>query len=449
MKQIFAAASPFEIICLRAGILSGDYDVDEHVSERILLVINTASVIELTPNVVDLPGVAPLMDVFDRAIDLNATLDPVSPFSFAPKGADLPIWERLLRSYWKLGDENIELVLESPQVNPGIALGRIFHNARLRIHSDGLMTYGPSRNKAPLSMRQRMATIHYLPLVPEVQPLAYTESGAALREVDADSFSESLATYVTSLRNAGQPILSNDPAVQLPGGATAVAVGQYLAPLGLMTEEEEDQLHVQMAEDAAKAGAETLIFKPHPKAPPTSNANVGQAAERRGMRFILNDTPVIAEALYAYVRPDIVIGCFSTSLATAELLGVPDVRAVGTQQVLAQLTPYQNANRIPATITDARYNPAAPDTSVSDLITAVSFVMQPEIRSDLRDEAHRIIDGLPEQLRTRYFRRRRLTASRMPGGTRTVKNRAVDAARDFSRIGTARVKQTIKRKAMP
>jgi hypothetical protein len=138
--------------------------------------------------------------------------------------------------------------------------------------------------------------------------------------------------------------------------------------------------------------------------------------------------PVLAETVFAFLKPKLVIGCFSTALMTAAAFyGIPVAR-VGTELLLERITPYENSNRIPLTIIDA----ALPDAEEAELgaplelagmaedlgplVRTVGFCMQPRKHHALRDEA---TAWLTANLAShqRYFKRRRLTSLRLPGGS--------------------------------
>ncbi|MCG2991056.1 hypothetical protein KZ294_26240, partial [Escherichia coli] len=90
---------------------------------------------------------------------------------FNPRTEELVTFERLLRTAWGLGREPVHLVLESIQVNPAQALARIFHDAPITVHSDGLMSYGPTRSRLPRPIAQRIAGTCHVDLVPGLRPL--------------------------------------------------------------------------------------------------------------------------------------------------------------------------------------------------------------------------------------------------------------------------------------
>ncbi len=99
------------------------------------------------------------------------------------------------------------------------------------------------------------------------------------------------------------------------------------------------------------------------------------------------------------------------------LFGRP-VASSGTQTVLRRLTPFENSNRVPATIVDAltrmddRYRDPA---QLQLLIDAVGYAMQPKIAAHLRPRAEELLSRLDQPERDRYFARKRLIELRLPG----------------------------------
>ncbi|CAM5680020.1 hypothetical protein SCALM49S_10247 [Streptomyces californicus] len=177
-------------------------------------------------------------------------------------------------------------------------------------------------------------------------------------------------------------------------------------------------------------GHTQVVFKPHPAAPVGWSRALEQEAARLGADLTVLDAPVIAEVVYERTRPALVVGAFSTALLTAAAFyGIPVAR-VGTQELLAALTPYQNSNRVPVTIADALL-PALEDRAavtswrlpdeervraeLSGLVTAVGFAMQPQIYPRLRPAAEAYLAAHPAAASSPYFRRRRLTALALPG----------------------------------
>ncbi|MBT2441304.1 hypothetical protein J7E93_14525 [Streptomyces sp. ISL-36] len=428
--QIFYASTLYGATTLAAALDSGCFGPADR---RLLLIANNAAVPETTPALDEMPGFEKLRGRFDAVLSWNAAISPLHPAGWTPRADDLPLLERHLRLLWGLGDDRIELALESVQVTPALTVARLFPEAPLDVYADGLMSYGPTRNKIDPLVGERVRRLFHLDLVPGLAPLLLAEFGPAATVVPTEAFTKVVAelaesTAGTIAEAAGETATeaAGEAAVEAAGteGGPALLLGQYLAALSILTPEEEEQLHVRMVWGAVARGHRRLVFKPHPTAPDAWTRRLAEEAERAGAELTVLDRPVLAEAAYRELRPALVVGCFSTGLFTARALyGIPVAR-VGTGTLLERLTPYQNSNRVPVTLVDALIPdleggeaPAAPDGEVlADLVAAVGFAMQPKIRPDLRGAAVRHLSG-PLAERTRpYFKRRRLTVLGLPGG---------------------------------
>ncbi|TWV29442.1 hypothetical protein FRZ03_38155 [Streptomyces misionensis] len=411
--QIFQASTLYGIATLAAALDSGCFDSADR---RILLVCNNAATPETTPGPDEMPGFERLRDRFDDVISYNATIFPFHPGGWAPRVDDMPLWERFLRHEWQLGDEDVELVVESIQVNPALALGQIFNGAPVTVYADGLMSYGPTRNKIDPLVGTRIDRVLHLDLVPGLAPLLLTEFGVPAELVPTPAFTKVLAELAQSAEES--------PDAEEP----ALLLGQYLSALDILTAEQEENLHVRMLKGAAALGHTTIVFKPHPTAPARYTRSLEQEAERLGVELTVVDTPVLAEVLYQRMRPALVVGCFSTALLTASALyGLPVAR-VGTELLLERLTPYENSNRIPVTIVDALLPDLADSAAVTErrqgmdverlgaLVRAVGFAMQSKILPGLRPETESWLAANFGPATSRYFKRRRLTSLALPGG---------------------------------
>ncbi|GAA1045229.1 hypothetical protein FSY75_27500 [Streptomyces sp. TR1341] len=411
--QIFQASTLYGIATLAAALDSGCFDSADR---RILLVCNNAATPETTPGPDEMPGFERLRDRFDEVISYNETIFPFHPGGWAPRVDDMPLWERFLRHEWRLGTEDVELVVESIQVNPALALGQIFNGAPVTVYADGLMSYGPTRNKIDPLVGTRVDRVLHLDLVPGLTPLLLTEFGVPGELVPTSAFTKVLAELA--------PVAEELPVV----GEPALLLGQYLSALDILTAEQEENLHVRMLKGAAELGHHKVVFKPHPTAPARYTRSLEQEAERLGVELTVVDTPVLAEVLYQRMRPALVVGCFSTALLTASALyGLPVAR-VGTELLLERLAPYENSNRIPVTVVDALLPDLADGTAVTErrpgmdverlgaLVRAVGFAMQPKILPGLRAEAEAWLAANFGPRTSRYFKRRRLTSLALPGG---------------------------------
>ncbi|MEF9905952.1 polysialyltransferase family glycosyltransferase [Streptomyces sp. P9-A2] len=411
--QIFMASTLYGTATLAAALDSGCF---APVDRRILLVSNNATTPETTPAVDEMPGFELLRSRFDDVLSWNKAIFPFHPGGWAPRLEDVPLWERYLRLLWDLGDDDLTLAVESIQVNPALGMTQIFTDAPITVYADGLMSYGPTRNKLDPLVGTRVERLLHLDLVPGLEPLLLTEFGVAPEVVATPSFTKVLA----ELAGTGDGL----PDVTEP----ALLLGQYLSALNILSAEEEENLHVRMLKGAVHLGHTRVVFKPHPTAPARFTRTLEEEAERLGVDLTVVDTPVLAEVLYQRMRPALVVGCFSTALLTASALyGLPVAR-VGTETLLDRLTPFENSNRVPVTIVDALLPEPTDGAAVAegrgrmdtdalgDLVRTVGFTMQPKILPDLRPEAERYLATRLDDGTRRYFRKKRLTSLGLPGG---------------------------------
>ncbi|MER6123382.1 alpha-2,8-polysialyltransferase family protein [Streptomyces sp. NPDC001795] len=410
--QIFMASTLYGTATLAAALDSECFAPSDR---RILLVSNNAATPETTPGLDEAPGFEHLRSRFDEVISWNETISPFHPGGWAPRLDDVPLWERHLRLLWNLGDDDIELVVESIQVNPALGFSQIFTGAPVTVYADGLMSYGPTRNKIDPLVGTRVDRLLHLDLVPGLTPLLLTEFGVEPEIVPTDAFCKVLA----ELEDTGEAL----PALESP----ALLLGQYLSALEILTAEQEEDLHVRMLKGAVELGHRSVVFKPHPSAPARWSRALENEAERLGVDLTVLDTPVLAEVLYQRMRPALVVGCFSTALLTASALyGLPVAR-IGTEALLERLAPYENSNRVPVTIVDALLPELTARKAVADqrrsmdvqalneLVRAVGFAMQPKIYPDLRPAAEQYLSKHLNPHTWRYFKRRRLTSLALPG----------------------------------
>ncbi|NUP23130.1 MAG: hypothetical protein HOZ81_45160 [Streptomyces sp.] len=418
--QIFCASTLYGAATLAAALDAGLF---EPADRRILLVTNNATNPEITPSVDAMPGFAQLRGRFDEVLSWNETISPFHPSGWSPRENDIPMWERYVRLLWHLGDDEIQLAVESVQVNPALALCQLFTGAPVDAYADGLISYGPTRDKIDPLVGTRIGRLLHLDLVPGLTPLLLTEFGVPSELVPSEVFLKVLGevaeaeTELTPLSGAAD------------GDQPALLLGQYLSALGILTDAEEEDLHLQMVRGAVALGHRRLVFKPHPVAPARWSRLLEDEAKKLGAELTLLDRPVLAEVVFQRLRPALVVGCFSTALLTAAgLYGVPVAR-VGTDAVLARLTPYQNSNRVPLTIVDALLPDIADAAAVhawampsrervdelAALLEAVGFAMQPKIYPGLRGAAEDYLSRHLNPHTWRYFKRKRLTSLALPG----------------------------------
>lgn len=418
--QIFFASTLYGAATLAAAMDAGVFaDADR----RILLVSNNAAIPETTPAVDAMPGFDVLRGRFDDIVSWNATIAPHHPSGWAPRPDDVPLWERHLRLAWGLGDDDIELAIESIQVNPAMAIAEIFTGVPIDVYADGLMSYGPTRNKIDPLIGTRVRRLLHLDLVPGLKPLLLTEFGVTSQIVPTEAFLKVLGEL-----GDAHDVAANVPSVDAP----ALLLGQYLSALGLISAAEEEELHLRMMRGAVGLGHTRLVFKPHPTAPARWSQAMETEAAKLGAELTVLDSgvltaPVLAEVLYQRMRPALVVGCFSTALLTASAFyGLPVAR-VGTETLLERLSPFENSNRVPVTLVDAvvpdlggrgtaTETVAVAPAELNELITAVGFTMQPKIYPQLRSAAERYLSAHLTATTWRYFKRKRLTSLGLPGG---------------------------------
>lgn len=458
MTQIIEISTQYQLAnvaaLIRSGRLGGDGNLGEagrlgdDRQRRILVVANNSFAPELTPAADAMPGSRGLLADFDLVVDWNAAIWPNHPKAFGISGERAPIMERALRREWGIDDhEPLELIVESLPGHPAGALTQIFSTAAISVHSDGLMSYGPVRNPLTLPQWQRLRAIFYTDLLPGITPRQLAEHNpdrVVLPTADlADVIDAMTAEVADDLATAG---------LDSPIDDSALVLGQYLAQLDLITAEEELELHLQMIDEVKDAGLSTVIFKPHPTSARTTIGPLRRRCEEFGLDFVLADVPLLAEIVVAATRPELVVSCFSTGLATAKGLYGCQTAAVGTERLLAELAPYQNSNRIPLTITDAlhsgRYElPDGPAGTVarnlSGLIDAVTYCMQPGSAAHLRGSAIDFLRSAVGGPDMKYFKRKRLTALDLPGQLQPPRHRKTLSAAKRHLISRAKRTQRV------
>jgi hypothetical protein len=407
MIQLFLLHSPYGLMTAAAAIdtgLLGD------AAERILVPTNTATVPETATDLATVPRFASLRARFDRVEPLDPLVDPRHPTGWDPDEQDLPMLERLFRRAWNLGDAEIELFVQSPQVAPARTLMALFRDARLGVIGDGLMTYSPIRSLLPRRITERVTRVVHPDVVPGVEPLVFVETGAVRVPVPAEAFGSALREVGDAEPDGALEALAAD------GARTALVLGQYLAALGLISASEEQAMQAEMIDRAADAGTQRVVFKPHPSAPPALTEVLSARAAERGIAFAVYSGDQPAEYVAHRLGTTDVVAGFSTALPTVRALGGTRTHAVGTDTVLARLRPYPNSNRMPVTIVDAMARGGYDEPGrLQELVDAVGYAMQPEILARLREPAIEILSELDPTERERYVPAARLRALDLPG----------------------------------
>ncbi|MBT2897823.1 alpha-2,8-polysialyltransferase family protein [Streptomyces sp. McG3] len=421
--QIFQVSTLYGAATLAAALDAGQFGraLDSH---RVLLVSNNAAVPETALRLEEMRGYGSLAARFDAVVDWNAAISPHHPSGWGPRSEETVLWQRAFRLAWDIApDAPVDLAVESIQVNPARALAAIFSESAVHVYADGLMSYGPTRNRLPQSIACRIRRVLHLDLVTGLRPLLLAEAGVEPELVPDDAFRAVLSEIATAA-DGDKGLAAAEAAAP-----TAMLLGQYLAALNILTPEEEEDLHVRMLRGAARAGHTSILFKPHPTAPPAYSRALDEAAAEAGVRLTTLDGPLLAETLYERCAPTLVVGCFSTAMFTAAAYyGIPVAR-VGTRLVLDRITPYENSNRVPLTITDhlvpdldahgAGALPllprTAPDT-LAPLVRTVGYCMQAKLNPGLRPDAEAWLRERLDPTTQHYFKRRRLQSLTLPGG---------------------------------
>jgi hypothetical protein len=387
--KVFYASTLFGAMSLAAAIDEGRFGD----GRRVLIVSNNAAIPEVATPLDRTPGFAALRSRFEEVHSWNELIAPLHPSDWRARVIEVPMMERLIRSHWQL-DGVEELVLESIAVPPARTIAGLVRDCPISVYSDGLMSYGPTRDPLPAEIFRRIERLIHLDLVPGLKPLLLSEYGVT-PEILPDERFLSIVHEVTAT------------APDMMAGQ-AIILGQYLSALELLTPEEEAGLHETMLRALVARGCTDVVFKPHPAAGRRHAQLLRAAAAPLGVRLSVAGESVPAEVCFAALRPELVVGCFSTGLVTAQRYFALQVASYGTDLVLERLAPYENSNRIPATIVDAmlpRLSPEGhverpPVTDLQALVRSVGYCMQAETYPGLRPDS---IDFDP-----RYFKRKRL-----------------------------------------
>ncbi|MFB6699141.1 polysialyltransferase family glycosyltransferase [Streptomyces rubiginosohelvolus] len=409
--RIFHASSPGAVVLLAAAIDAGCFTEPDR---RILLLSRTGPAPETVADVSTSAGFERLRTRFDAVLSWNDAIAPFHPDGWHPRADDAPLWERHFRRAWGLGEEELELVVDSPHAGPARALTQVFAGTPVDVYAEGPGAYGPTGEKIPPLTGTRVRRLLHPDLAAGVRPLLLGEYGVEPRTVPAEAITKVVAELAY-----GEAAL---PAVEEP----ALLLGQDLAGAGLITAADEAGLRLEMVRGAAALGHTRLVYAPDPYAPWENPAALRAEADRLGVELTVLDSPlpVPADALMQRLRPALVVGCTSAALfGAARFHGLP-VAAVGTGLLLERLAPYENPERTAATLADAVL-PGLGDAEASSgvasaaeldgLLAAVAFAMRPKVRPDLRPAAERYLATHLDGRTWRYFKRRRLASLALPG----------------------------------
>ena len=426
VTQLFEASASYQVMVLAAALDSGAFPPADR---RILLTSVNSAVPEVAPRIEDDPAMAPLLARFDTVASYNDLIAPLHPKGFRPRADETPLFLRSFRRDLGIPDDHVvELALESIHVPPARTLLNVFGESPVAVYAEGLMSYGPTRDPLGARLWARIDRVLHLDLVAGLTPVLLSEHGVPAEVVDAAAF----RAVVAELGGAVPAAARIEP--------YALVLGQYLAPLGLLSAERETALYGDLVEAAAHAGFAEVRFKPHPSAPATHGAALRQRANALGVRLVIEDDPIPAEALYERDPPGLVLGCFSTGLITAaRYWGIP-VACAGTREVLSALPRFEDSNRIPLVIVDllvphvvhgpegAHIEPVEPPgaAELDRVVRTVSYAMQWRAHARNRDGAAAHLADRGDRVHD-YLPRERLRELMLPGGVPlTVSGRAFE-----------------------
>lgn len=395
MDRVFEVSTPFGLACLAAGVEEGLFG-DRADGRRVLLVSDNAIIPEAVESLVDWPGFRELADAFDSVDSWNDIVHPYHPHQWEPRFEDWVVWERFFKQRLGLDEGPCEVVVESFQAGPARALTMVLPNADISVYADGLMSYGPTRRTPPVDLARRIRRVVLLPLFPELDPLLFMEQSPEYAYIPADAFRRSVQR-------------SSTPAdVDWHGGEArrplGVVLGQTFSELGFLSPSEELDLYRAMLGHAVGQGMASVLFKPHPTSLQNIARRVAGWSDELGIPIGIGVDRNLVETTYAEYRPDLVIGCFSTALATARQVYGLRVLRVGTGEVLSRLPRLEDSNRVPLALVDALlpgFSSATaqePDRQLSVdearlLLRGVGHAMQPDLLPQFADDERRVREG--------------------------------------------------------
>ncbi|MGI5188008.1 polysialyltransferase family glycosyltransferase [Promicromonospora sp. CA-289599] len=402
MDQLFVAPTFTAAASMATAVDAGLY---ADAGTKVLMTTSSSPIPELGLGLAEQPGFDELARRFDRVVSLNEIIYPQHPLSWSA-AEDTERWHGIVAAAVGLR-EPFGITLQSFPAEPSTSILRVFQEGPVDVVSDGLMTYGPTRIPAMRRVAPRLRRLLYLDLAGGLDPVLLREHGVENVVLSSAGFRDVVAGYgkVTVSASTGEERVD------------AILLGQQLSALGLLSQDEEQELHEKFLRVAAGLGYRHIVFKPYPSTPPAFAHRLPDLADELGVRLQVLDGSVPVEVLYDRLRPAAAIGCFSTGLSTAvEVYGM-DGYAVGVDEVLERLPELQDSNRIQLAITDVRMkrvdvaadgtlverDPA--ETDVQLLVDEIAHAMQPVRRSG-SDDDQRLADSraLARKVRTRLRR---------------------------------------------
>ena len=185
MTQVFYCSTFFGAMTLSAAI---DADCFGPRDQRRLLIVSTNSATpEITRPLDQTPGFDGLRGRFDDVVSWNELIAPLHPSDWSPSASEAGMLARLMSASLGLADVS-ELILESVAVAPARTIALLIRDCPISVFSDGLMSYGPTRNGLPAEINGRLRRVLYLDLVDGLQPLLLREYGVCVEAVPDAAF---------------------------------------------------------------------------------------------------------------------------------------------------------------------------------------------------------------------------------------------------------------------
>ncbi|MFG2002439.1 hypothetical protein ACGFNU_25120 [Spirillospora sp. NPDC048911] len=395
--RLFTCASVPAALAMAAAIDAGMLGS----ARRVLLVSDETAIPELAPSIRDDPGFASAARRFDDIVSWNETIAPAHPGGWTPRSEDRPMFERMLRREWDLGDEPVELVLGSATSAPGRALATIFRSGPVTVCTGSPEVYAPTPAALPTGMGSRIERLLHLDLVPGLAPHLLAEYGTPAEAVPPDAYRTLLTEAAAEL---DRPLIG-----------TVLIIGAA---------DRADTLDVTTLRGVAASGHTTVVYAPSPRAPTWSSlaARMSGEAETLGVRLLTATPRAPAEVLCATLAPNLLVGSDVSALLSAW-------RHLDTPAAHVETFPShaKDEHQIPAVIATHLFPQLSPEgvrsaqarTSglaqgeLGDLVTAVGYCLRPGSRPDLRASA---VAYLERHVGSPYFRRERLAELGLPGG---------------------------------
>ncbi|WP_061961236.1 polysialyltransferase family glycosyltransferase [Demequina flava] len=338
--QVFIAPTFMCAATMAAAVDAGEFEQ----GRRALVIANNAAIPEVTPALHEHDWFKPIADRFDAIAYLNDYIAPHHPRTWRPRKSTMDDLAGRIRIELGIGPDP-RVVSQSLLVRPALALAQSFGSGPITAVSDGLMAYGRGRLPLATSLADRLDSLLYLDLLPDVAPRLFAELEPSLIRVGPGEFraiSGDVAAHVDAASSFGT-------------APDALILGQYLADLELLTDDEEEYLHAEMVRAAHALGASTVAFKPHPSSVATVSARMAQTARSLGLEFQTIHTRLPLEVLLETWQPQHVISNFSTGLATASGIYGLEAHTVGALDVARALPTETNSNLVPLALCYAAY----------------------------------------------------------------------------------------------